>query len=271
MTRVLENLKIATRQFWWTVRRSVVNTLLSSVLAVVFFLALIPGCWFSDVDQTREDGPEKPQEGGGPTGEVPDLSSHDAKIRDLLESKTVSLDFEDTLLSAVVNSLRKQSGAEILVDSAVYSTKTEAELMVNLEVDEIPLGAALRLIVGYKGLALIVDCGIILITTKQDLPEVGLRIVDVRYLLAPLDGYSADIKLSSSSEETMPPMLEEDEEDDTMTVDEIISLVREGVFYGNWDTPPNQITYRQGNLIVRNQSDVIEEVLALLKRLREQK
>jgi hypothetical protein len=93
-----------------------------------------------------------------------------------------------------------------------------------------------------------------------------LRIFDVRDLVVSLDD-KVDIKLSEAHGDEMPPMLEEDEEDG-MTFEALIARVRKVVSSGDWDTAPNLLCHRQGNLGIRNRPDVVNQVQSLIERLR---
>jgi hypothetical protein len=285
-------------------------------LAMAFLLSLVPGCWISDGDPNAEDAAEEQA--------VPARSGPDTETAKLLKSKKVSLDLMDTPLEAVIQSLREQSGAMIVVDPAVCSAKTEDELLVTLMVDEIPLGEALNLVVGLKGLFLKEWPAYLLITTESQ-TQTDLKVIDVRDLTASPDSLELDdivfgagqsvesptqrdlrviealdlfvrldsgesVKLATGADESLPlaqqvvahgPTMTGDElnslvlqevaDGDTMTCGELAELVRNELPWGNWDCPPNQISYRQGNLIVRNTPDVIERVLVVVERLREER
>jgi len=195
------------------------------------------------------------------------------KIRNTLKSKPISLDFMDTPLAAVVNFLKEVSGVNMIVSPKVYEEKSEDELMVQLKVDEIPLEEALNLILNLKGLAYTIENGVLLITTEEGaLGAAELRVYDVRDLMVKLDDFpGVDIKLRSGAEDAMPPMMDMDEStEEPITGDVLVNLIRENIAIESWDTPPNQINFRQGNLIIRNQPGVHARILELLDNLRSQ-
>jgi type II secretory pathway component GspD/PulD (secretin)/tetratricopeptide (TPR) repeat protein len=194
------------------------------------------------------------------------------KIKNILRTKTVSLDFMDTPLKAVVSFLKEVSGINMIVDPKVFESKSEDELMIQLKVEEVPLGEALSLILGLKGLAHTIESGILLITTQEGAQgQAELRVIDIRDLMVKLDSFpGVDIKLRSGAEEAMPPMIEEPEATDQISGDTLVALIKENISPETWDTPPNQISHRQGNLIIRNQPAVLTMVMGLLENLRSQ-
>jgi|GEM_PF-3136514 len=247
------------------------NALAQAGIVLAFFAMLAPGCRVPDAGRVVKPGPESPSDRRRPVKGPFQTTPMDAGTRDLLESKTVSLAFADAPLDKVIRSLRQQSGVEIIVDPAVYSMKTEDELRLRIEGRDIPLGEALRRSVSSKGLSLSTDLGVLLISDVQAQPGLEWRAVDVRDLLVGLDVRPVDIRLRSAQADAMPPMIESDEESDLFTATELVSLVRDNIPCGDWDGPSNRIGYRQGRLIIRNRPAVLEQALALLKRLREKR
>jgi type II secretory pathway component GspD/PulD (secretin) len=207
------------------------------------------------------------REGGG------SVSVEVAKIKSILKSKPISLDFMDTPLPAVVNFLKEVSGINMIIDPKVLEEKNEDELMVQLKVDEIPLQEALNLILQLKQLAYSIENGVLIVTTQEGaMGAAELRVIDVRDLMVKLDDFpGVDIKLRSGAEEAMPPMMDMDEATgEPITGDTLVNMIRENINPESWDTPPNQINHRQGNLIIRNQPAVLAKVQALLDNLRDQ-
>ncbi|MHC5080808.1 MAG: hypothetical protein ACYTHN_17505 [Planctomycetota bacterium] len=217
----------------------------------------------------REERAQRIRSGGEGAGTV---SPEVQKVRNILRTKPITLDFMDTPLAAVVNFLKEVSGINMIIDPKVFDEKSEDELVIQLKVDEIPLQEALNLVLNLKGLAYSVENGVLIITTQEGAQGAAeLRVYDIRDLMVKLDDFpGVDIRLRSGAEEAMPPMTGDESTEEPITGDTIVNLIRENISPDTWDTPPNQINFRQGNLIVRNQPRVHELVLTLLDNLRAQ-
>ncbi len=204
-------------------------------------------------------------------GEGSSVTAATEKVRNVLKTKPISLDFMDTPLTAVVNFLKEVSGVNMIIDPEVFEMKSEDELMVQLKVDEIPLAQALDLVLNLKGLDYTVDNGVLIVTTQEGAQGASeLRVYDIRDLMVKLEDFKGvDIKLRAGAEDMMPPMMEEPMGPEALTPDRIMGLIQDNIEPDSW-SPPNQITSRQGNLIVRNRPDVHEKILSLLDNLRAQ-
>jgi type II secretory pathway component GspD/PulD (secretin)/Flp pilus assembly protein TadD len=226
---------------------------------------------FPDYDEWR-DREERARRILSGTSDSGEISVGEQKIRRTLDTKTISLDFTDTPLKAVVRFLQDVSGINIIVSPGVYDEKSEEDLMVTLQVEDIPLRQALDLILSMRELAFTVTNGVLLVTTTEK--AVGnsiLRVYDIRDLLVKLEDFAGvDIKLASGDDMGGAPPMMDEEEGEGLTTEIIENLIRENIASESWDTPPNQITLRQGNLIIRNQTGVHKAIIDLLDNLRSQ-
>ncbi len=225
---------------------------------------------FPDYDdwREREERARRILSGTAATGEV---SVAEQQINRVLATKPVSLDFTDTPLKAVIKFLKDVSGLNIIVDPGVYEGKAEEDLLVQLQVEDIPLAQAMNLVLNMRDLAYTITNGVLLVTAKDKAVGTSvLRVYDIRDLLVKLEDFAGvDIKLSSGTDTGGAPPMEEPA-GEALNAEGIMNLIKENIASDTWETQPNKISARQGNLIIRNQPQVHEQILSLLNNLRAQ-
>jgi len=220
--------------------------------AVVVLLTAEVGPW-----PRPESFLEKPDPGAPP-------------IRALLAGKTLTVNYMDVPLETVVADLGKRLGVNILIDPRVRECKSEDELLVQLSVKDLPGKEVLALILNLKGLGFVIEKGVILVMPQEfAMFTAPLEIVPVHDLIAALPRFEAE-RRDFPSREHDPTVIEE-REDTGLNSDELVCLVKENLAPETWDTPPNQISFRQRHLFIRNQQPILAKVDALLESLRQAK
>lgn len=199
-------------------------------------------------------------------------SVEEQQIEAKLDNTKVSPDFTDTPLKAVVQFFKDVSGVNILISPKVFDETPEDALRVNLQVTEVSMRDAMNLILDMTNLAYAIRDGVMIVTTKGEaLESPVLRVFDVRDVIAlPKDFPGTQIKLEAtdSSASGGIPGLGMDDAAEPLTADAVADLIRTAVAPESWDTPPNSLEAKPGQLIVRNQPSVVAQVESLLSALR---
>jgi len=126
-------------------------------------------------------------------------SEADRKTVSVLESLKVSLNFNETTLTEVVDFLREITSLNILISKNVKE-KGDA-FSVSLKVDDLQASDALSLLLQMLDLDFKIEDGVVLIVTKEELKaDVFLQLTDVRDLLFHLRDFKApEISLADTS------------------------------------------------------------------------
>jgi len=116
-------------------------------------------------------------------------SEADRKVRQRLRQKIAKLDFDDIEFKNVINFLRRVSGANIYVKwKALEAVSIDQSNTVNVHLADVTFEKALRVILqdvgGVTPLSYVIDEGVIMISTKDDLSHRTLtRVYDIRDLI----------------------------------------------------------------------------------------
>ncbi|MHC4600367.1 MAG: hypothetical protein ACYS47_15325 [Planctomycetota bacterium] len=193
----------------------------------------------------------------------------DVKVRGILERWRETVEFEETPLDVVVDFLAKRAGINILVDPAVYEENSEDELMVSLRVRDLPLRDLLTLITEPMELGFYVADGVVQLSTREGCVDSAVfKTFGVADLLgAAEDAEPTTVERFHQGQWGEEPVMEYEEE--PLTGDTLVNMIRETIDIESWDTPPNQIHFRLGELMLRNRPEVIEEAAALLDSIRD--
>ncbi|GEM_PF-3527093 len=192
-----------------------------------------------------------------------------ARLRRILSEKRLTLDFVDTPLREVTDWLASRAGINIVIKPRVYQEKSEDELLVALVVREIPLDQGLDLLLSLKGLAYTVECGMVLVTTDDDLLERGREAVfPVHDLLLRVPAFRRrpPAFLPAADEGFLAfPEAESDSAD--WTLETLSGMIQDNIKPDSW-TPPNHVRCVQNHLVVRSNAEVLKRVEAFLTDLR---
>lgn len=192
-----------------------------------------------------------------------------ARVRRILAEKTMSVDFMDLPLAKALEFVRKIAEINVVVDPRVYEEKSEDELMVQLQVAEIPLKQLLDLLLALKGLAYVIEDGVVIVTTLESAQGSAVfRKLPVSDLLLPVPDFEPDRRPFPFSRADSGLIFESMDDREPLQADSLLYLVIENVAPQSWDTPPNWVAVRNGNLHLRNQPAVLREVEALIETLR---
>ncbi|MHC4598805.1 MAG: hypothetical protein ACYS47_07360 [Planctomycetota bacterium] len=188
-----------------------------------------------------------------------------------LRNKVLSVDFKDAAFTDVVQFFRVATGINIVVDRAIYDEVPEEDCTVNLNVNDLPAGEILDLILRFKKISRVFRHGVLLITTQErGAGKPFMRIYDVRDLNVPLKDFpGVDIELKGGDDGSMTPIFEGEEADPKhYSTDEIVELIRENTGVDSWDSDGCRISIFRGVLIVVQTVKVHKEIVKLLAHLR---
>lgn len=189
-----------------------------------------------------------------------------------MDTQKISLDFEDAPFMEVFKFLRTTSGVNMVVDSALKAEGSLDEKRINIEVTDIPLRSALRIVLDFSELVARWKHGVLLITTPDRAHGVTvLRIYDVRDITFKLTSFPGPtMELSSGSGMDDGGGLsfgDEDGEDSVPSTDEIVETIKASLGEAA-DLPNTSLTVLGGILVVRQTPETHRQILDVLAQLR---
>jgi hypothetical protein len=199
-------------------------------------------------------------------------AEEDLELRAQLRGKILSVAFPDTPLREAAGHLSDRSGFNILVHPEVFEARSEDELRVQLTVRDVPVDEILRLVASLKGLGVRVRRGVAEFVPPHLLEgafEKALPVHDLVGFPFPMRaGIPRFLEAAPKEGEGEKERDEDLEHLETLTVESLVSLVRETVAPESWDVPPFRIFCRLRHLIVRNRPEVVKAAEDLLRDLR---
>ncbi len=205
------------------------------------------------------------------------LSAGDDPLRDEIVSKLnntkVSLDFRETQLSDVIDFIREMTGINIVIDPQVNELDPE-KLKITVRVDDLQLGATLRLVLGLRDLTAVYRDGVLLVVTKASLgEEVYTQIYDVHDLLQPITDFVGPvIELNTGGESeggADPGSFIIEPANPPPSPSRLVEMVQDACGAENWGSDKVSIQVTNGVMIVSQSRAVHREIGAFLNRLRE--
>ena len=192
------------------------------------------------------------------------------KMAAVLKNKVISVDFKDATFEEVMKFFRASTGLNVVVDEEIYQGTAKEEFIVNLNVNDLPAGDVLDLILRFKGISRAFRHGVLLITTLDKAAgKPFMRIYDVRDLTVPIKDFpGVDIELKGDSVGPMTEMFTEEEEPKHYTTDDIVTFIQENAGQDTWDVGGCRVTIFKGVLIVVQTEKVHVEITRLLAHLR---
>ncbi len=205
-------------------------------------------------------------------------SAGDDPLRDEIVSKLnnmkVSLDFRETPLTDVMDFIREMSGINVLIDPKVYDAVDSEKLNITVRVDDLQLGAALRLMLGLRDLTAVYREGVLLVVTKASLQdEVYTKIYDVHDLLQPITDFVGpviELNTGEGSEGGVDPgSFITEPVNPPPSPSRLVEMIQDACASETWGSDKVSIQVTNGVLIVCQSRDVHREVGAFLDRLRQ--
>ncbi len=201
------------------------------------------------------------------------------RIKRILETRTVTLSFNDTDLAGVLSFLQDITGLNIVIDPNI-----DAEVTLTLRLKDIVMKNALQLIMDQTGYMYIFKENTIFVTEKGAIPGEGiLEIYNISDILAKIPNFvGPDIKVYDPEEQGGGGggglgggiSFDDDEEEDEgepLDPDSLIELIKAATGEDNWPEEAGgfgTISHHRGQLIVINTRDIHKKVAAILDNLR---
>lgn len=190
-----------------------------------------------------------------------------------LNTMKTSLDFTEAEMSDVIEFMQQLSGINFVIDQRVYKDMRAEDLKVTIQVKEVPLKTALRLILNLRGLTAEYRDGALLVMPKKALEEeTYLKMYDVRDLMFHIHDFPApEISLKTDPGEsgvsaafTSEPVTKF--EDPNFIVD----LIKQNCGADTWERVEGcSIGIAAGGVLLVNQSkSVHKEIERLINLLR---
>jgi hypothetical protein len=176
------------------------------------------------------------------------------------------VDFHDTPLDTAIDTIRKQTGANIVVawsvlESAGYDRK---DFRISCQLKHVTLGQMFDAIAAQTSIpALDVenDGGIIVLTTPAAIDEkTEIRIYDVRDLLGADSKLRAADRATSNTSATQPAQT---------SAESLVSIITDYIRFRVWDGDQEPVSEFAGHLVVRAsapQHARIAQILAVLRK-----
>lgn len=191
-----------------------------------------------------------------------------------LGNMKISLDFADAALPDVLDFIRSFSGIDFFIDPKVREKLNDEQMKVSLKVNDLPLRAALRILLAGKGLTAVYREGVLVVVPKEEADkDVTLRIYDVRDLMMKIEDHPGPvIELRPPGQQGGPGILiSVDLIKDPPSPDFMVDMIRKNCGGTSWDHPGVSITFNNGLLMVSQSPKVHLEVIVMIDKLRQYK
>ncbi|MCF6227526.1 MAG: type II and III secretion system protein [Planctomycetes bacterium] len=194
------------------------------------------------------------------------------RIQSILDSKVIPIGYEDVPLSEVIADIRRRAQVNIQLDPEVRDSSGEE--LVNKILNDLPLGSALRIILGDLDLDTAFRHGVLFVVGEDAEPDVSTvvtRVHDVRDLTFNITEFvGPTIRLKGQDDTTGGPSIiyPDDSERTFEDADRIVELVEESVAVDNWDAPYAVLVFG-GQLVATHTPQVQAELRDFLDELRQ--
>jgi type II secretory pathway component GspD/PulD (secretin) len=197
------------------------------------------------------------------------LSKEDITVRSALETVSVLLEYEDADLADVVARFRAEGRINIVMSSAVR----QADVKLTIAIGRVQLRQALNLVSNQTDLSWRVENGAVIIDEqdaamgKNAITQV-FQVADLLVNLRTFKGDEPRLSGDTTEERSRIELEEPDIDEDPVTIEDLQEVIEAAVDPESWGQEGHGITYRQQDLIVRNNPENIDRVEALLDDLR---
>lgn len=188
-----------------------------------------------------------------------------------LDTLKVSVDFEDTPLTAAVGYLKQVSGINILIDKAVRDERELDETRITLQVNDVKLRSAFSLILEFSNLVARWKNSVLMITTPakgRGTPEARMYDVrDITFAMKDFPGPEIKLEASDSSASGGIEIGGGDEDDATPTRDQIMNLLQE-LMPEDFEVEGTSIATFGNAVLIRQSPEVHAKIAGILSLIR---
>lgn len=195
-----------------------------------------------------------------------DIKPEDKEILDKLKAMRITIEMQDAPLTEIINYIRDVSGLNFHIAGVENPQDTR---IPTFKVSDIPIDAALKLMLGPRQLGHTVRDGIVLITPLDQLKKaVKLELYDVQDLTYGMQDFpGVDISLAQDAIGTTIAQGEETRAQ--FTGEDLATLIKNTIHKNEWEEADGKsIQFSNGLLIVRNSIEVHRAVRKFLSDLR---
>ena len=161
------------------------------------------------------------------------------RIKDIMKQKDVPLRFDGVPLPTVIRYLSERSGVNIILSTDVQDMGDD-ELEVTIDVGNIKLGSALRLLMDLLGLTYFIENGAVVISTEDEAAGKGtvVRIFNVKDLLGGFRMFPGEeIRLQGDAPQFQGDVVADDDEPIEIFIDDLPDIVMQAVAPDKWNDP----------------------------------
>lgn len=219
-----------------------------AVVALALGMVAVAVAWQPLVSASRAQSKEDARAAHAPPLEVlPDWNPIERRIVDALE-KPVTWNFAEAPLSEVIDSIREETGINVILDRpGLEVVSVDHNTTISLQVKELRLGAALRLLLRPISLCYQIRDDVLLITDEEGAAkELSVHVYPVTDLM--------------TKEDEAKPLTKA-----------LINTVKSDTWEEKGGTGSVAYIPASGSLVVCQSREVQQEVLKLLRALREAK
>ncbi len=193
------------------------------------------------------------------------------RIENILASKIIPMNYEERTLKDVIADIRSKANINIQLDKDVATNSGETAVTISLE--DIPVGAALNIILGDMDLKTTYRHSILFVVAEDapaDASALVTRVHDVRDLTFNIAEFTGPrIRLKSADDSTSgPSIVYPDESERTLDIDRIEELVTASVAPDQWEAP-FALKFFAGQLVATHTPQVQAELREFLDELRQ--
>ncbi len=214
----------------------------------------------------QESAPPKSSAGGSGIDPV-----REGVVNKLASMKT-SLDFTEAELTDVIDFLQQLTQINFVIDRRVYENARPEDLKVTIQLKEVPLRTALRVILNQRGLTAEYKDGVLLILPKSALEEqIYLRMYDVRDLMFKIKDFPGpEITLQTGESDTVSAAFETETTEKFEDPNFIVDIVKGNTGGDTWDRIQGVSISMAANgiLLVTQSREVHNEILKLINLMR---
>ncbi|MCZ6601799.1 MAG: hypothetical protein O6952_02200 [Planctomycetota bacterium] len=197
------------------------------------------------------------------------------RMREILNTRRVTINFDETPLDAVVTFLQDVTGLNMQISPQVEATG----VYVSLGLNEALLANALRLILDKVNLSYTFKDQVIYIAEPgEEEGELIFEIYNVQDILNKIEDFAGPEIKVTSSDAPQPGgggagqlIFDDDDDDDlegTIDPDKLLDLIQSSTGEDNWEREGVSIEHHRGQLLINNTREIHLEVQKVLENLR---
>lgn len=237
---------------------------------LVLPLVLTAFAWAGDDAKKPAPKAVKPEAAKAAPEKPSDRAEKAQSIVNLLQSRRLSVKFEDTPLDQFIDYIRASTGINIFVHKGRMAKDgvDPDGIRIDLDVKDVTVGELLKLAFAGVDVGFRIQGNILIVTSKKDARgKPVLRIYSVAHLLVPIRDFPGqDMNVYPSNYE--PPEPPEPEVVQTYdSSEQLAELVRTYTGEGTWEDEGVRITVFRHHLFVRTYPEVHAQIEELLDEL----